>query len=164
MKTQFRIISASIVLLFAGVVNIGLAKNPHTGYLPTYYERPTLNDTCDPRPNILPDQLYNHHTPYRRIYNRPRDVFGYIAHVIEPTSQEAMTWWENKCAGRYDTKNAPPMCKKYWYPKPWEALNVEPRPDFARPTSQAKESAQTDVATVRQSPDLNVQVPEPVAK
>jgi hypothetical protein len=104
-------------------------------------ERPTLNyarDPGDPRPDILPIPFYYVHTEYRRAYNRPRDIGGWIAHKIEPTSQEAMVWCENVQAGNYDRKHMPPMCKTYYYPKPWEALLTGARPDFQRTNSPAQ--------------------------
>ena len=93
-------------------------------------ERPTLNHTADPRPNILPDWIYNHHVPYRLRYNRPTYHGGKIAYHIAPSSQEAMAWEENLERGRYDGHHCPPLYKRYFYPKPWEALNTGPRPTF----------------------------------
>jgi hypothetical protein len=96
-------------------------------------ERPTLNynrDPRDPRPDILPHPFYYAHTEYRRAYNRPRFIPGWIAAQIEPSSQEAMVWYENLQAGRYDEKHMPPVYKTYYYPKPWEVLQTGPRPDF----------------------------------
>lgn len=94
-------------------------------------ERPTLNHTMDPRPNILPNWIYNHHVPYRLRYNRPTYHGGKIAYHISPTSQEAMAWEENLDRGRYDGFHCPPMYKRYFYPKPWEALNTGPRATYA---------------------------------
>lgn len=92
-------------------------------------ERPTLNhNTEDPRPNILPNWIYNHHVPYRLRYNRPRYFGGKIAYHIAPSSQEAMAWAENLDRGYYDGFHNPPLVKRYCYPKPWEALNTGPRP------------------------------------
>lgn len=92
-------------------------------------ERPTLNHTEDPRPNILPDWIYNHHVAYRQRYNRPRYFGGKIAYHIAPSSQEAMAWAENMDRGYYDGFHNPPLVKRYCYPKPWEALNTGPRPN-----------------------------------
>lgn len=94
-------------------------------------ERPTFNHTADPRPNILPDELYNHHEPYRLRFNRPRYYVGKsLYYVISPTSQEALVWKENLDAGRYDGHDCPPVYKGYYYPKNWEILNTGPRPNF----------------------------------
>jgi hypothetical protein len=98
-------------------------------------ERPTLNHTEDPRPNILPDWIYNHHVPYRQRYNRPTYHGGKIAYHISPTSQEAMAWEENLERGKYDGHHCPPLVKGYFYPKPWEMLNTGPRPNFATQTT-----------------------------
>ena len=134
-QRRFFLRATLAVVAIGAAVTLVHGGDPHSGYLPFYHERPTHNETCDPRPNILRDELYNHHVPYRRTYNRPRNSVGYLVHIIEPTSQEAMVWWENMCAGNYKTKNAPPMCKRYWYPKPWEAMDTGPRLDFAKPAS-----------------------------
>jgi hypothetical protein len=94
-------------------------------------ERPTFNHTADPRPNILPDWVYNHRVPYRLEYNRPPYHVGKaMYYVISPTSQEAMSWKENLDDGRYNGHNCPPVYKGYYYPKPWEVLNTGPRPNY----------------------------------
>lgn len=99
-------------------------------------ERPTLNHTRDPRPDILPRPFYYAHTEYRRAYNRPRYVTGWIADKISHTSQEALVWQENVQAGRYAGKHCPPVYKTYYYPKPWEVLQTGPRPDYAKPAKE----------------------------
>ncbi len=101
-------------------------------------ERPTLNHTADPRPDILPHPFYYAHTEYRRAYNRPRYTSGWIADKISPTSQEAMVWQENVQAGRYAGKHCPPLYKTYYYPKPWEVLQTGARPDYAKPANQVR--------------------------
>jgi hypothetical protein len=93
-------------------------------------ERPTLLKTADPRPDILPRPFYDNHTEYRAQYNRPRFYTGWLAYEVSRTSQEAMVWQENYCAGNYERHHTPPMCKTYYYPKPWEVLMVGARPDF----------------------------------
>ncbi len=111
-------------------------------------ERPTMNKrTCDPRPDILIHPLYNAHTEYRRQYNRPRFVPGWIAYKIAPTSQEAMVWCENLHAGSYDNHHSPPRFKRYYAPKPWEVLTTGPRPD----TKKAEPVATTTDDTVNNS-------------
>ncbi len=85
-------------------------------------ERPTLVKTCDPRPDILPRPIYENWPEYRACYNRPRYITGWMAWELSRTSQEAMAWQENLCAGNYDCKHMPPMYKSYMYPKPWEVL------------------------------------------
>ena len=104
-------------------------------------ERPTLNHTCDPRPDILAHPLYDAHTEYRRAYNRPRNISGWVAYTISRTSQEAMVWEENRLAGSYDGKNCPPRYKRYFAPKPWEILQTGARPDFVSVDSSAREPA-----------------------
>ncbi|QDS86292.1 hypothetical protein EC9_04530 [Rosistilla ulvae] len=63
---------------------------------------------------------------YRARYNRPRYVGGKVAFYIAPSSQGAMSWHENVHNGNY-RNHAGPTVKKYYYPKPWEALQVGPR-------------------------------------
>jgi len=94
-------------------------------------ERPTLLKTNDPRPDILPRPFYDNHTEYRAQYNRPRFYTGFLAYEMSRTSQEAMVWKENYCAGNYDQHHMPPVYKTYYYPKPWEVLAIRARPDFA---------------------------------
>ncbi len=94
-------------------------------------ERPTFNHTEDPRPNILPDWIYNHYEPYRLRYNRPTYHMGKaMYYVISPTSQEALSWKDNLDSGRYDGHHCPPLYKGYYYPKPWEIVNTGPRPTY----------------------------------
>ncbi len=94
-------------------------------------ERPTLIKTNDPRPDILPRPFYDNHVEYRARYNRPRFIGGLLAYEVSRTSQEAMVWKENYCAGNYDQHHTPPVYKSYYYPKPWEVLTVGARPNFA---------------------------------
>lgn len=103
-------------------------------------ERPTMNVTCDPRPDILAHPLYDAHQEYRRVYNRPRYLTGWLAHHVAPSSQEAMVWCENYQAGAYEVKHAPPRYKRYFGPKPWEVLQTGSRPDIAKPKSNAASS------------------------
>ncbi|MCA9129010.1 MAG: hypothetical protein KDB22_18110 [Planctomycetales bacterium] len=106
-------------------------------------ERPTMIDTCDPRPDILAHPIWDAHTEYRLQYNRPRYWTGWIASRISPTSQEAMVWHENVQAGQYDSRNLPPRYKRYFAPKPWEALQTGGRIDPAKQqvNSKAKPAA-----------------------
>ncbi len=92
-------------------------------------ERPTFNRTTrDPRPDILVHPVWNNYVEYRRQYNRPHYVSGWVASKIAPSSQEAMVWAENVQAGKYDSCNEPAMCKRYYAPKPWEVLQTGARP------------------------------------
>jgi hypothetical protein len=104
-------------------------------------QRPTLQATNDPRADILPHPIWDSIPEYRRVYNRPRHIGGWIAYKISPTSQEAMVWEENYRAGRYDQKHAPAVYRRYYAPKPWEVLQIGPRPDFTdEPSEEAYES------------------------
>jgi len=57
---------------------------------------------------------------------------GWLAHIVEPSSQEAMVWCEAKQYGLYQKPHAPPMCKRYYAPRAWELLDTGPRPDFVK--------------------------------
>jgi hypothetical protein len=85
---------------------------------------------ANPRPDFLPHTIYNAWCPYRKEYNRPRFVGGAIAAHIEPTSQEAMSWCIHQANGDY-RNHRPGYIPLYMYPKPWEVLSVEPRPNAA---------------------------------
>lgn len=115
-------------------------------------ERPSFNHyTNDPRPDIWTYPVWNAWPEYRRTYNRPRYVGGYLAHKVAPSSQEAMVWCENVAAGRYDKKHTPPVYKRYFAPKPWEVLNTGARPDFPEEALANQRSAviaeATEIAT-----------------
>ncbi len=127
-----------------GAMTAALHASPSLAAPP---ERPTFNHTQDPRPNILPDWIYNHHEPYRLRYNRPTYAVGKALYYVgSPTSQEALVWKENLDAGRYDGHNCPPMYKSYYYPKPWEVLNTGPRPNYTvvTPVPAAATAESTD--------------------
>ncbi len=89
----------------------------------------TYLDPAQQRRDIFPHRLWNAWPEYRAVYNRPRFVGGAIAHVVEPTSQEAMAWKINKDNGNYKNHRGR-WVPQYNYPKPWEALNTKARPDF----------------------------------
>jgi hypothetical protein len=111
-------------------------------------DRPTFNKaTRDPRPDILPYWLTNLHQDYRRLYNRPTYLGGKIAHMIEPSSQEAMVWAEAKQLGLYHPHHQPPLCRKYYAPKPWQRLATGPRPD-KRPIGQSSVPIPAEEVTI----------------
>ncbi|MEZ6137276.1 MAG: hypothetical protein R3C53_20495 [Pirellulaceae bacterium] len=122
-------------------------------------ERPTLRDTCDPRPDILAYHWYYNHSEYRRDYNRPRYYTGWLAHKIAPTSQEAMVWCENNRAGNYTEKHMPPMYKRYYAPKPWEVLQTGPRPDFPKANNKPSYPSNSSSAEVPAAEDSVTESP-----
>lgn len=100
----------------------------------------TYLDPAKQREDILPYPIIKAWPEYRYSYNRPRYVSGHIAHVIEPTSQEAMAWKSSVNAGHY--RNHAGRCVPlYYYPKPWEALNTMARPDFVKQDDMGKTPA-----------------------
>jgi hypothetical protein len=63
---------------------------------------------------------------YRRVYNRPSYLAGKIAYCIAPSSQEAMAWHDAQHRNLY--KNHRPRIEvHYFYPKPWESLQMGAR-------------------------------------
>ncbi len=85
----------------------------------------TYLDPAQQRSDLFP-RPFQKYPEYRQVYNRPRFLGGMIAHVIEPTSQEAMSWEENHRMRNY-ANHAGPYLPVYNYPKPWEALNTRAR-------------------------------------
>ncbi len=124
-----RIFNLSSACLLGMVISAGVVQAG---------ERPTLVHTNDPRPDILPRPFYENTTEYRARYNRPRFLGGLMAYTVSRTSQEAMSWQENYCAGNYGLHHQPPMYKTYYYPKPWEALQTGARPDFANAAARTQ--------------------------
>ncbi|HBE66778.1 MAG TPA: hypothetical protein DDW52_01385 [Planctomycetaceae bacterium] len=123
-------------------------------------ERPTLQKTCDPRPDILVHPIYDAYVPYRKEYNRPRYLGGWIASKIAPSSQEAMVWRDNLNAGRYEHKHCPPMYRRYFAPKPWEVLTIGARPDTKQPATIV-EPAQTGAIQSQPAPLIELETPSP---
>ncbi|EMI22015.1 signal peptide protein [Rhodopirellula maiorica SM1] len=80
-------------------------------------------DVIGPLGNRLPES-------YRRKYNRPTYIGGKIAYCIAPSSREAMAWHKAEHRGSYDKKGCRTVMT-YFYPKPWEALKIGPRPSSA---------------------------------
>ncbi len=76
-------------------------------------------DLIGPLGNRLPPS-------YRRTYNRPTYIGGKIAYWIAPSSQEAMAWQAAYRSGAY-REHAPRLERHFFFPKPWEALQVGPR-------------------------------------
>ena len=91
----------------------------------------TYLDPALPRQDIFSHHIWNSKPEYRKVYNRPRYIPGYLAYKIEPSSQEAMAWQTNYCNGNY-ANHSGPYVPHYYYPKPWEALKTASRPDFQK--------------------------------
>ena len=95
----------------------------------------TYLDPALQRQDIFSHHIWNAIPEYRLTYNRPRYVSGYLAHKIEPSSQEAMAWQTNYCNGNYANHRGS-YVPQYNYPKPWEALKTSSRPDFRKEVAQ----------------------------
>ena len=115
---------ASIAMFLFGFSSLGLAGDWLSG---TYLD-PALQRT-----DFFSHSLWNSHPEYRKVYNRPRYVSGYLAYKIEPSSQEAMAWQTNYCNGNYANHSGANV-PHYYYPKPWESLKTVARPDFPKQT------------------------------
>lgn len=63
---------------------------------------------------------------YRRKYNRPSYLGGKIAYHIAPSSQEAMAWHDAAHRGAYRDHRGR-LEKQFFYPKPWEVLQIGAR-------------------------------------
>lgn len=88
----------------------------------------TYLDPALQRQDLLSHNFWNSIPEYRKVYNRPRYLTGYLAFKIEPSSQEAMAWQTNYCNGNYANHGCPHV-PHYYYPKPWESLKTSSRPD-----------------------------------
>lgn len=113
---------------------------------------PPQIDVIGPLGNRLPPS-------YRRQFNRPTYIGGKIARMVEPTSQEAITWQRANDAGLYDNngikgffsgKKCPPQRYQqyFFYPKPWEVLTTGPRL-ASRPTGEDAVSSPMDRGSVQ---------------
>ena len=127
MRTQLNkhrfasILKLSVLLGTALCVSVGQAGEPHQWFAGTYL------DPAIQRPDFFPHTISRSIPEYRQVYNRPRNLTGWIAYKVEPSSQEAMAWQTNHCNGNYQN-NAGAYIPMYCYPKPWESLNTRGRP------------------------------------
>jgi len=122
------------------------AGEPHQWFAGTYL------DPAIQRPDFFPHTISRSIPEYRQVYNRPRNLTGWIAYKIEPSSQEAMAWQTNHCNGNYQN-HAGPYVPVYCYPKPWESLNTRGR------TGSKTSNAQDNSAE-----QLGVEIPPPPAR
>jgi len=109
----------------------------------------------DPRPDFFRLPVYNAWVPYRKSHNRPTYIGGKVAAVIEPTSQEAMAWQISKANGDY-RNHRPGYIPTYYYPKPWEALQIGAR----QRKNKEVEPSQTEPSQIESYPGL---APEPLS-
>lgn len=146
MRRAGMVLAGSILGLVVYAPQHVLGGEPHTGS--THWgQHPrqiqwlsgTYLDPAIQRPDFLPHILWNSIPEHRRVYNRPRYTTGKFLYHFEPTSQEAMAWETNVRNGNYRNHRGAyvPM---YWYPKPWEALNTRPRPDFVKQEGVSREA------------------------
>jgi hypothetical protein len=133
-----------------------LAGEPHQWFAGTYL------DPAIQRPDFFPHTITRNIPEYRQVYNRPRNLTGWIAYKIEPSSQEAMAWQTNHCNGNYKN-NAGAYVPMYCYPKPWESLNTRGRQCLSY-SSQADrlEAVRSETKPVESIPRVRIElVPEP---
>ena len=107
-----------------GGIGSGVMKHAATKH--NWFEG-TYLDPAIQRPDFFPHAISKSIPEYRQEYNRPRYWPGWIAYKIEPSSQEAMAWQTNYCNGNYKNRSGA-FVPTYYYPKPWESLNTQPRP------------------------------------
>ncbi len=108
------------------------AQTKHAWFAGTYL------DPAIQRPDFLPHTITRSIPEHRQVYNRPWYYGGKIVHIIEPTSQEAMSWETNHDNGNY-RNHAGRYMPLYLYPKPWEVINTRCRP--GNPDSMIDETA-----------------------
>lgn len=122
------------------------AGEPHQWFAGTYL------DPAIQRADFFPHTISRSIPEYRQVYNRPRNLTGWIAYKIEPSSQEAMAWQTNHCNGNYQN-HAGAYVPVYCYPKPWESLNTRGRTN--------SKSSNTEKISAEQ---LGVEIPPPPAR
>ena len=93
---------------------------------------------------------------HRRKYNRPSYWMGKIAYKIAPSSQEAMAWHRAVHSGAYESpKECMRLEKHFFYPKPWQLLNVGPRRSVLEsPNSDHLQSVGIDLRDENNSVEL----------
>jgi hypothetical protein len=128
----FRSIVYMVACLAVFPVGVSLAGDPIQHFNP-----------ANPRPDLFRKPIYQAWVPYRAAYNRPTYLGGKMASIIEPTSQEAYGWEVAKARGDYQKSSLHQPCKTpvagYFYPKPWEALPIEARPNAPLSTPMISE-------------------------
>lgn len=117
------ILKFAAVLGLSSLTSVCHAGEPHQWFAGTYL------DPAIQRPDLFPHTITRSIPEHRQVYNRPRNLTGWIAYKIEPSSQEAMAWQTNHCNGNYQN-NAGAYVPMYCYPKPWESLNTRGRPGW----------------------------------
>lgn len=122
------------------------AGEPHQWLAGTYL------DPAIQRADFFPHTISRSIPEYRQVYNRPRNLTGWIAYKIEPSSQEAMAWQTNHCNGNYQN-NASAYVPVYCYPKPWESINTR-----GRMNSKTGDSGKL------QAEQIGVEIPPPPAR
>lgn len=91
------------------------------------------NTPVTPRIEVIPPLGTSMKMSHRRKYNRPSNWGGKIMYYIAPSSQEAMAWHSATHRGLYEN-DRPRIVTHYFYPKPWEAMVIGPRPRTTQPT------------------------------
>ncbi len=107
-----------------------------------------------PRIDLIPPLGNKLPMEYRRRFNRPTWLGGWIAYKIEPTSQEAMAWHDAAHQRAYKDHRGR-LEKHFFYPKPWEGLKIGPRVSVLE-ENKKEEAAVTESLqeAVRQEEDV----------
>lgn len=124
----FRMRWFTVSLLLFGLVTPALAHHPDREHHRIW-----------PRIDVIPPLGVNLPMGYRRQYNRPTYLGGWIAYKIAPSSQEAMAWHDAVHQRAYQDHRGR-LEKHYFYRKPWEGLRIGPRED----TTVDRQNGQVD--------------------
>ena len=81
-----------------------------------------------PRIDLIPPLGVWMDAGYARLYNRPARRTGWLAYQLAPTSREAMAWHEASHQQAYKLDRGR-LEKHYFYQKPWEGIQMGPRPE-----------------------------------
>ncbi len=155
-----------------------LAEVPRLLYPPSAYRvAPDYQGPVPPRIDVI-GPLGNRLPPGpRRSLNRPTKVGGAITNAIAPSSREAMSWQRSNALGLYENDglsarlghhHCPPgrVEQHYFYPKPWEAIRVGPRPTvkLAAETRAANAGAGEDYEMMQAAPaEIDDSLPPPTS-
>ena len=84
------------------------------------------NQRIWPRIDLIPPLGVRLSASYSRLHNRPSKRLGRTLYYIAPSSREAMSWHDATHQKAYELDRGR-LEKHFFYPKPWEGLELGPR-------------------------------------